>query len=328
MTPFQFYFSLILTTLLVLITAWFSYNKERSKADLAVLGIAIVGAVLSFCTGSAAYQESKRNADSASVWNSRYVQLQNRTLDTATAIIDSLNIAIDTSRSLIKGNNKILFGQKTSLQKLDKQLTLSIGIQKSVNSSSKKLITTVDNATKTLNDNLTGGDGYCEAIIIPDGTGSGEFNIANLSDIPIPNVGVYFNNYSRDLNCPHTYFKGQLVLDSACTSKNAGELTIPKINRLDTVRIYGSNLVVGNITKVTKFTIRFNLPNKLYWQLLMVQTQGHHITWMSVLLTVQGNKRKIFHYNSLGAKQTNWDKEFDRPLQIYNSSHIESLKDN
>lgn len=320
------YFVLILSFFLVLIPTVISYRKDRTNEAAIVLASAIIGAFLSLCTGYSAHNQSVRNSDSANAWNARFVNLQTKTLDTANTIIDSLKIAVTNSRKLIKSNDTLLTGQNTNLKKLDDQLKLSTKIQKNVNASSKKFINALAKTSEKINNNLTGGKGFCKILINTVGTQSAEMGIVNLSDNAIPNVKVSAEYYSKSEKCPFRIIHGYTIYDSLCIMRNIGEVTIPLINIRDTIPMIGSQYFIGNTQPEAKFIIRFNLPNQIYWQLLIFRVDGFKIRQASVLLKVENNRRNIFYYENSFSKTFNWNAAFPRSLDFI-AKNLSTIKE-
>jgi hypothetical protein len=59
----------------------------------------------------------------------------------------------------------------------------------------------MDKATKSINDNLTGGDGYCYAYISTTGPENGTLQIRNDFNTPIPDVTIVVEDFSITQKC-------------------------------------------------------------------------------------------------------------------------------
>ncbi len=299
MTSFQFYFSLITGTILILIPAWFSYIKERSRPDAVIFGAALVGAALSFGTGYNARQESIRSADSAKEWNNRFVKLQSQNLKSAKKIIDSLEIAVNNSRSLINGNNQLLAGQNTNLQMLNAQLNLSTKIHKSVVKSGDELLKTISGAEKNINDNFTGGDAF--ATIEMESKNQKEyFTVVNLFPIDIPNVRIAISDVTEYMDCS----------TGDCGKLNTYEIPEMTFYKKTVLELNNLTYKFDESGKIHYLNISIWSRNKYYEEQFRYQYVKEKIYVVYRIRKYINHKLTFFHYSGLFDKVKD-SKDFD-----------------
>lgn len=296
----QFYIASLLSFILVIIPAVITFQKEKhNKFRSILISTAILGAVLSFCTGYNAHEESERNADTARMNDGLYKSLLNQNLVSAHKIIDSLDTAVIKSRALIGQNNVILSGQHTTLDKLKTQLMLSARIETSVIKSGNKLLSVIDSTKKQLNDQLSDENRYAYLRIEVSGYKLYNWFLVNPFKDPVYVQSLTITDYDKLLTCKQVIQKPRLKIDENCFWANTLSPLDLEDQRTLLTAPYGQakfdHVPLQLIDGFHRYEIRFTLKNRSYIQhlYLLYDERTRGMVQSSQLLTVEENPKII-----------------------------------
>lgn len=199
-------------------------NKMEWSFWLPTLGgalLTVIGVALATWSAISSHYDSisdKAKADSIALEHKLLLQ---QNYQKSLNIIEELNASSEKTKILLDNTTESLTAQKHATDLLSIQLEESSKINTSIQKSGTEVLETVRIATKNLDDNITGGQGFCHINIVNAGLGKFRLSAINNSKNNLPNVIIRVENYSELEKCETKIIDGVRRISNECFLSNS-----------------------------------------------------------------------------------------------------------
>lgn len=246
--------------------------------------LTVVGVALATWSAINSHYESiqdKAKADSIAL---EHKQLLQQNYQKSLSIIDELNTSSEKTKILLDNTSEVLRTQKHATDLLSVQLEESAKINSSIQESGKQVLKTVQEATRSLEDNMTGGQSFCHIDIVNIGIGKFRISAINKSKNTLPNVTIVIQNYSELEKCQKKVIDGVERIDNQCFLANSIQTPERLYSKGTNFFIGGDNFLKldGELHKLAAFV---HTPiNLFYIQMLYRMDTETKMTFMYRIL--------------------------------------------
>lgn len=281
--------------------------------------LTVAGASLGLWSAISSHNDSLQEKAKADRIASEHTLLLKQNYQKSLSIIDELNTSSEKTRTLLDNTNEVLKSQKEAGILLSQQVNESTKINSSILESGKNVVSSINTASKNLDENLTGGESYCNIQIVNAGKGIFRLSAINNFHNTIPNVILKIQNYSAIEKCNFVTIGGVRRIDLKCYNANSIELP-PTIFNINTNYFIGGDNYIdisGNQGKLSVFMI--TPKNTFYTQIIYQMKSETQLMFLYRILKKVADKYIVIESNDDKSDPDNparWDAMFALPPEM------------